>query len=434
MQTKSTFTDLSGGGRDSVSADTIVVPARFAETPEASHRTAQRLLRGAPSGLQVTPSVERWRRLARGLMMGDALADAVAACMHREGRRRVWMMFELALEQGIDQVDDPPIELRAFFDEIATVPAWVRLDLVEEGARAAALGGRAGMNALLVNGLMAGYRFSAINRVLLATGQLDGAVARRVAFTTQWWFDVTAQDRLGRFDEGFKSTVRVRLIHAMVRQRLAPGWSREDLGVPVNQTDMQATYLGFSTVYLLGLRMMGVVLSAHEKAAFMHRWRYLAWLSGVQDEFLHELKEEVVGGLIALYQNVMSQRLGDETTVQLTSALLEEPLARHYRFASAWMGRYNRAVLLSIASVSIGAEGLRQMGIRARPWPWYPLLMFLRNQLVHRGHRMFPGGSRRLARLGRRQQRAALDEVRGRKPALDHGIGSAAGKSNVSSR
>jgi hypothetical protein len=42
---------------------------------------------------------------------------------------------------------------------------------------------------------------------------------------------------------GYRSTLRVRLIHALVRRHVAamPDWRADEWGLPINQTDMAAT-------------------------------------------------------------------------------------------------------------------------------------------------------------------------------------------------
>ena len=41
-----------------------------------------------------------------------------------------------------------------------------------------------------------------------------------MAETTKWWIDVTREGGLGRFAPGFQTTLRVRVIHAMLRKRV----------------------------------------------------------------------------------------------------------------------------------------------------------------------------------------------------------------------
>jgi hypothetical protein len=122
-------------------------------------------------------------------------------------------------------------------------------------------------------------------------------------------------------------------------------WDSASYGVPINQVDMQATYLGFSVVHLLALRITGVVVSPSDAQAMMHLWRYLGWLMGVEED-LRSITE--MQGRISLYQNVISQAPPDDSSAALGRALMDEPLDRHYPWGGIWRGRFNRARHLSM--------------------------------------------------------------------------------------
>lgn len=60
--------------------------------------------------------------------------------------------------------------------------------------------------------------------------------------------DVTSDYGLDRFGPGFITTIRVRLVHALVRRNLSMKkeceWNK--WGQPINQIDMLATYLALA--------------------------------------------------------------------------------------------------------------------------------------------------------------------------------------------
>ena len=87
--------------------------------------------------------------------------------------------------------------------------------------------------------------------------------------------------------EGWKAALRVRLLHAKVRRRLLSKtgnrqWDTHHLGVPINQEDMAATLLAFSTNALLGCEMvLGRALPVQDRLDYLALWRYLGWLLGI---------------------------------------------------------------------------------------------------------------------------------------------------------
>lgn len=400
-------------------------PARFAPDPAASLLATRRLRLAMPRHAALPPTFEQWRALAEGLSLGDPPADALAASLARDRGGPGWQQVEQGMARGLDAVSAPSPELVRFLEAVETPPSWLDRERLRLGAQVCALGSEAAMASLLVSGLAGGYQLSAINRTLIATGQLQESPAQRLGYTTRWFLDITEEDHLERTSPGFRSTLRVRLIHALVRQRLlSAGWDEAALGLPINQTDMQATYLGFGPVYLLGMQLMGVTTTPEERAAYLHRLRYVAWLLGMEEARLHALEDEEGAALALLHRNLLQQPMADETSAQLARPLiLEEPLQRRYPAAPWLWGHFTRAKGLSIASASLGPAGLRALGLPAAQLPWYPLARHAYNQVLHRAARAVPGGRDWLVRRGRQSQRDVLEQVGAAGPDLRHGAG-----------
>lgn len=340
-------------------------------------------------------------------MRGDPAADRLVDWMQRVGMQVGMPQFERALAVGIEAMAAPPQELREFFDTVEATPAWVDSDLLLQGAEACHISGLSGMRVLRNAALMAGYQASAINRTLVLTGALAKGAQRRLAETTKWWIDVTREGGLGRFEAGFQTTIRVRVIHAMLRKRVQkmPEWDEHALGIPINQGDMQATYLGFSVIFLLGQRVMGVKITPGEAHAVMHLWRYIGWLMGVDEDLLCESEMQ---GRVALYQNLLAQAPADESSRALGRALMDEPLRRHYPFLPRLSGHIEKAKQLSICRLFLDREGMRDLGLPTHVLPWYPMLSVPLQAAYHRLHRAFPGGRQRLIRQGHQAQLAYL--------------------------
>lgn len=357
------------------------------------------------------PNPADWQRMGRALMEGDPLADALVEWMHQQGKAKAWAQFERALQA-------PPADLLAFAEPLRTfllsarsMPSWVNWQQIEAGATVLRSTGLHGMRVLRDAGLMAGYQASAINQTLLMTGALHKGAQRRVAETTSWWLDCVAPEGMQRGAPGFNATLRVRLVHAWVRRQLSqsPRWDVERWGVPVNQQDMQATYLAFSVVQLIALKTTGFWLTRAESEAVMHFWRYVGWLMGVDEQYLCDNETQ---GRRMLYQNVLGQAPSDETSVQLGQALMDEPLYRRYARWKGIRGRFNRAMHLSLVRWFVGREGMRNLGLPPS-WPWYPLLMWVPNVTMATLWHWAPFARKIRAKLAGRQQRAYLQVLMG---------------------
>ncbi|MCU1642696.1 MAG: hypothetical protein JWN03_2971 [Nocardia sp.] len=243
----------------------------------------------APGDIRPTPQQrEDYRRFTQ---LGDPLADAVVEMFRHlptgQGRR----MFEIALERGIDAVPDAPAELKAFFAHIDSRPYWLDQEKLDRAARVSGRVGPWATNlALSMFALNGGYLASRAGKVLVGTGALaaEAMAPRRVAETASWWVDVTALGGMGRFEAGFKNTVRVRLMHALVRAGMTrrDDWDYENWDHPINQSLTAGTLMLFSLATIVGCNTVGLRFSKQEKAAVYHLWRYVGYVIGLDADIV----------------------------------------------------------------------------------------------------------------------------------------------------
>jgi hypothetical protein len=375
------------------------IPRRHGCDVAAGRRTGRLvrlMVRGDPE-----PDAQRWRELGEALMQGDPPADRLLEAMHELGLGRAMPLFKRAAAEGIAQTRDAPPAMREFFARVEAVPAWVRPDAIEQGQRLFQRMGRTADFALRDGALMGGYQASAFNKTLILTGALAGGNARRVAETMQWVADCTAVGGLARGAPGYVSTLHVRLMHAMVRRRLLrlPEWDSAELGIPINQTDMAATYLGFCVVLLLIVRAMGVPVTRAEGLAEMHMWKYICWLMGVDERWLCD---DEAAGRTLLYQMLLAQQPPDETSRQLGRALMNDCLREPW--PQRWRVRFEHWRHLSVTRLLVGARGMAALGLPRGVVPWYPILSAPFTFLWHLAHRLTPAGRQRAEKLGRAVQ------------------------------
>jgi len=228
------------------------------------------------------------------LMKGDPLADAFVLDVEQLGHAAAMRMLDTSLDHGIGAVPDAPDSLVRLFAQLDDVPPWVDWERMRRGARAYQRTGAAGSLVLSAVSLMNGYHSSAAIKPLLFTGQLDKMARRRLAETGKFIAETIQVDGLRRFSVGFKSTVKVRIVHAIVRRMLAVSgrWDNESWGLPINQADLGATNLSFSIALIHGVRSIGLKLSRDDADAIIHLWRYSGYLSGVDLALLATNEEE----------------------------------------------------------------------------------------------------------------------------------------------
>lgn len=273
----------------------------------------------APGDIRGTQ--QQLHRLREFAQAEDPEADAVVALIRElptgEGR----VLFEQALQHGIDSLDDPPEALSAFFRSVEATPYWVDYDSLERGARAIVRTGLLGLFPLGDMSLMGGYLASRATKSLVGTGSLEYATSRRLNETAAWWLDVTTPGALRSGEKGYLAALRVRLVHAQVRAAMnrRDDWDYAAWDRPVNQVQTVGTLLLFSLVYVLGMQLLGVRYTECERADIHHLWRYIGWLMGISEDLLPATEED---SWRLLWLLAATEFIPDDDSKRLAAALL----------------------------------------------------------------------------------------------------------------
>ena len=254
----------------------------------------------------VIPTKERIDAFEKYFMHGDTLADQAAQELFMSDRKHLqsFRLMNKVLEQGIDGEDDVPNAFKQLIEEVNSEPIWLDRNKVEHGA---AICRRLGSHAMAVLGdlaLLGGYANTDISKPLVFTGALKGdSTFDRISETSQFWFDVTRKGALEKGAKGFKSAIRVRMMHAMVRQRLLqnPKWNSELWGLPINEADSLATNVGFSMAMIYGCKWLGFYLPNKDIEAVLHLWRYIGYLMGDDADWLPKTTEEGLQCLLLIH-------------------------------------------------------------------------------------------------------------------------------------
>ncbi|QYB07274.1 DUF2236 domain-containing protein [Rhodococcus sp. USK10] len=379
-------------------------PRRFdmdSEWGRRSMRTLSRFVHGDP-----TPTAAERELHARAVVSQDEIGAALARAVLVD-KTVTMAQFSRALSDGIGSVPDPAPALAAFFDAVDHRPSWVDDRRLDRGAAVCLRSGMTGLDLLATGSLMNGYRSAATSRQLVATGRLvgDGA-GQRVAETVRWWYECVLPGGLDRDRRGWQLSVHVRLMHAFVNLTLLQDedWDVSDWGMPINQSDQAGTLALFSTTFLVGLRSLGVWVSADEGADVMHLWRYIGWLMGIDD---HWLVDDENTGRRNMCQIGMFAPGPDGNSRVLADSLQKSWGMFHYRHAEALRRRLNRQRLLSIQRMFSGKRGMRELGLPVVP-AWFVPLAVAGNGTMHGAARVSPAVRDRVGRRSRRRVEAWL--------------------------
>lgn len=310
---------------------------------------------------------DRVDRLAPFLLRTDPLADDAVEAMSTLGPGAGFALLERILARGISDVPDAPAALRAFFAEGARVPAWVDWATVDRGGdvllRAGILGG-------LVLGAMSlplGYASPGGNKPLVFSGRLTEQAPRRLGETSRFVQAVSQPGGMRPGGDGLKITLKVRIMHAHVRRMLLRSgrWDTATWGAPINQHDMAATTLLFSLVVLEGLRRFGFAVEPEEAERYMHLWRYVGFVSGVDTELLptSQIEGFALGDLIHVTQGPP-----DDDSRALVRALLDSPIAAARTPQEKRTAPIRAQIGRGLMRGLVGGELSDKLGIGPTPW------------------------------------------------------------------
>lgn len=386
------------------------LPTRFREAEERGVRLGRPLRLMARIG-KVDEAV--MASIGDQMLACDPVGASLAQAMRLPAGhpRRVSMAdFQQALRDGLASIADPAPALTEFFAAVEDTPGWVDWELVERGARVYHRLGQNAVDVLLQLSLIGGYRFGGPPDLLVATGGLTGdTTRRRLAETQMWGAALAVPDSLRREGEAWRLTVHVRAMHALVNQAFEPRWDVERWGVPISQADQGATLGLFDGVVLLGVRALGVPVSRADSRAYMHLWKYVGWLMGVDEEWLvdSERKRHRLN-----YHMLLAQADVSEAGPKLAQAIVKVQTELNIgRFG--WVrGRFARERLLSMLTTFLGPQSMRDLGLPIRP-PWAPAYVLALNTWRYRIYGRTPWGRRALDRWAQRSRDAVLNRYFG---------------------
>lgn len=223
-------------------------------------------------------------------------ADEVAYAAYLEFKDSAhassWQLFEQALEHGIDTVEAPGPALKKLFADLDHQPDWVDVAQLHRGAVAMWRAGALVPIVFAYSTVAAGFVEPSGSRPVLFSGRLmtKARLGQRLLESFRFIANAYTPGGMSRFEEGFKLTVRVRMIHAAVRYAVGrtQEWRWDEWGAPINNLDSMNTQAGqFSVQVIDSLAKAGIRLSERERQDIFALTRYVGYVIGVPEHLLH---------------------------------------------------------------------------------------------------------------------------------------------------
>lgn len=289
----------------------------------------RRRARSKLAGLSLSAS-KRWTPefLESKRQLTDPLADKVVlAIMNGKEKAEVNHLFQSIVRDDEQLPDSAPEEIKEYFRQTSILPEWADQDLIALGQQVYIRHGVWISVLLTFKSLPECYACAKGAEVLFRTGRLNeehgslNTFSRRIAETAQFVFYSLKPKGLSERGNGLRATQKVRLIHAVIRYYIKKeGWDVAAFDEPINQEDMAGTLMAFSALILEGFETLGIELSTVEKEAYMHCWRVIGHVVGLNEDLIPHNYED---GLKLGHAILRDQTKESTHSQELMAALLD---------------------------------------------------------------------------------------------------------------
>jgi hypothetical protein len=212
---------------------------------------------------------------------------------------------------------------KKFLKRYAHIPSWVNLERLQVGIDFQ----RLWISNVISSGIGAiieSFGYSNGANILMETGRLCGSnseVTKRLVETAYFNICVITHG-LALGSPAVETIARVRILHCAVRRHVrnsCPGWDVSSQGCPVSQMDGIHTILLNSLVTVRALELQGIYATHEEKAGVSMVWAYVAYLLGINEEFLPKTFSEERGIYHTLFNHSFCP---NDVSYKLTNATL----------------------------------------------------------------------------------------------------------------
>ncbi len=229
-------------------------------------------------------------------LIGDPLGEAMVEDLAEFSARDQNRLIEAAMNnEGEDALRDAPASLREFFEDASTVPDWVDFSEFRPGIRMFHRNSKLVLVAFVAGVLIEGFTTN-IAKFFYITGRVRDQGIRRLTQNNRHMTDIFLPGGLDREGDGWRLSVRIRIIHARVRRLLndSDDWEPESWGLPISAAHLGYAVSAFSARLLKHIKTLGAEYSDEEAASFMAVWRYTGYLMGIPETILFRDEDEAL--------------------------------------------------------------------------------------------------------------------------------------------
>ena len=305
-------------------------------------------------------------------VIDDPVADAVIEALAPFDHGQMHRFIKAGMEQDAKILAEAPRLLRDFFDGLETPPAWWDRDAVLQGRYAFH-----GYSDLFIPAfvIVTLRNFTSLmSKVFCMTGRVTTDQGlRRIRQNTRHLIEIMLPGALEREGDGWKLSVRIRLVHAQIRRllRTSGKWDEVIYGTPISAAHMGLASANFSASMIQEAVRLGADLNTEARAGIMQIWRYASWLAGTPEALLFNGDEAETTELSRIAH--LCEPLPSEESVLISNAVvralpeiakLTDPAAKQAMVEQGY--RVSRALLGDELADQLGFP--RQWTAGLLPW------------------------------------------------------------------
>ena len=224
--------------------------------------------------------------------LGEAMMEDLAEFTPQESGR----LIQAAMNQeGEEALRNAPASLREFFRDAETPPEWLDYAAFAPGVRMFHRNSQVILGAFVAGVLIEGFTTS-IAKSFFITGRVRDQGVRRLGQNNRHMMEIFLPNSMYRYGDGWKLSVRIRLVHARMRRLLnsSEEWDTEAWGVPISAAHLGYAISAFSARLLRHTKTLGAKYNDEEYASFMAVWRYSGHLMGIPETILFRDADEAL--------------------------------------------------------------------------------------------------------------------------------------------
>ena len=228
--------------------------------------------------------------------IGDPLGEAMTDDLAELDTAEQWRLIQAAMdEDGEEALRHAPASLRAFFKDAETPPDWLDYAAFAPGVRMFHRDSSVILAAFVAGVLIEGFTTN-IAKSFFITGRVRDQGVRRLGQNNRHMTEIFLPGGLYRQGDGWKLSVRIRIVHSRVRHLLnnTSDWNTDAWGIPISAAHLGYAISAFSARLLKHMKTLGAGYNDDERKSFMDVWRYSGYLMGIPEAILFRDEAEAL--------------------------------------------------------------------------------------------------------------------------------------------